>query len=395
MATFYFLTDTKEYSTDGINWHTCENARFSRYPDSVIFINDFSSIPIYPATDVVNIDGGVTGNPYTPAALVAALKTVFPKASTTSVSDGSVDLSNYFTRTQSDGRYELVAPASFTDNLTSYKQASTTIYNILDKYTGQYITATEQTTGVDDTMVDNIIYWKISNKYYKRNYSYVIDAKIFGVKADGVTDDTVALQKAIDFCLSNGKAVKLVLPKGAIIISSTLNFGNSSAIDANQASFCVEGQGMNSVSSATGGGTAIKYTGADNTISLFNLRQSFGRYGYFSRFSLMAGSADGANVGINFETSTFSFFRFDEIEIADFKTAVKLNIGGGVNGEFTEWHRCRFTRFSQYGYYHDAPQALSQKFINCNFTPKAGAIVWNYVAVSGGQFIGKDRKSVV
>lgn len=54
-----------------------------------------------------------------------------------------------------------------------------------------------------------------------------LNVRSFGAKGDGVTDDTAALQDALDYALSesiNGRAVSLYFPSGHYIISDTLTF---------------------------------------------------------------------------------------------------------------------------------------------------------------------------
>lgn len=61
-----------------------------------------------------------------------------------------------------------------------------------------------------------------------------VDARDFGVTADGVTDDTTALQNAIDAAASGGFS-RVVLPEGTIIVSSTIEITTSNIF--------IEGQG--------------------------------------------------------------------------------------------------------------------------------------------------------
>lgn len=229
---------------------------------------------------------------------------------------------------------------------------------------------------------------------WKRIYltSQPIAAKWFGVTFDGVTDDTRRLQAAIDFCTSlAGKAITLQLPQGAAVTTSQLTIGQTGVANVAQASFCIRGMGMNAAGSSAGGGTVILYKGPSGPGTvIMDLKTSPTLYLSFERFNLSANVLDGVDVAFNFESSSHSFFKFDEVRFFAASTSVKLNVGVGLNGEFCEFHRCRFESFTKDGYYHDAPQAFGIKFFNCGFVPKAGATVWNFVAGSGGQFVGND-----
>lgn len=74
---------------------------------------------------------------------------------------------------------------------------------------------------------------------WRRIFDRDIHAEWFGVKADGVTDDIVCLQKSADYCMSNGG--KLLLPCGEMVISKTLHL----SVNNNFSSILVEGSGRN------------------------------------------------------------------------------------------------------------------------------------------------------
>jgi hypothetical protein len=222
---------------------------------------------------------------------------------------------------------------------------------------------------------------------------YKLYAQWFGVKADGVTDDTKALQAAIDYSLAH-KAMHVILPQGAIVVTQTIEIGTMSRgnnPDAEQTSFEISGQGMSVTTTAFSGGTSIIYKGTPgDTTAIINIRTSAGRYVTFEKFNIQAEMLNGAGIAVNFVTSTHSYFEFKDMKFGNTATGVKQNKGDGGNGEFTLYDHCRFEQFTENGYYHDAPQALSIKFFCCAFSPREGATVWNFVNASGGQFIGND-----
>lgn len=57
--------------------------------------------------------------------------------------------------------------------------------------------------------------------------STIFDAKAYGAKGDGITDDTLAIQQAINAAQSYGKGAIAYLPKGKYIISATLTLTGS------------------------------------------------------------------------------------------------------------------------------------------------------------------------
>lgn len=77
----YVLSDAKEFSVDGTNFVTLDSPKITRSANSVTIDPRDGSAPVnvFPATEIVTIDGSTTANPYTPFALVRALKTAFLK----------------------------------------------------------------------------------------------------------------------------------------------------------------------------------------------------------------------------------------------------------------------------------------------------------------------------
>lgn len=64
-------------------------------------------------------------------------------------------------------------------------------------------------TDMDDNKVDGVIYKKVKRDYYKRVFSGSIKASWFGAIGDGKTDDSKAVQKAVDWCVANHKDLEI------------------------------------------------------------------------------------------------------------------------------------------------------------------------------------------
>jgi len=102
--------------------------------------------------------------------------------------------------------------------------------NVLDSITGELIELIKVPNPVGITL-DGYIYRQMitvehGTEVFKRIFDLDINVKWFGVKGDGITDDTDAIQKAIDTI--NNKT--LVFPQGTYNISKTLNITSNKQI---------------------------------------------------------------------------------------------------------------------------------------------------------------------
>lgn len=93
------------------------------------------------------------------------------------------------------------------------KRVNDTLYDILDSSTSEVVTFSKVTTFVNfqpmtDAYCDGVIYRKFGSEYFKRNYSGLIDVKVFGAKGDWINDDTEAIQKAINVTRVCGVGLK-------------------------------------------------------------------------------------------------------------------------------------------------------------------------------------------
>lgn len=109
------------------------------------------------------------------------------------------------------------------------------LIDLIDSNTGEYLTVTKVTkyydgTPITDANCDGVIYWKHNNEYFKRNYSGFINAKWYGAVGTGdsnTTDDTAAIQAAINNCPPNGTVAiyeDMVCNVTTLNLKSNINF---------------------------------------------------------------------------------------------------------------------------------------------------------------------------
>ncbi|GAA5091736.1 hypothetical protein GCM10023210_19630 [Chryseobacterium ginsengisoli] len=98
---------------------------------------------------------------------------------------------------------------------------------IIDKYTGEQCKYVEtekwydNTTLMDDSLCDHVIYIQHEHKYYKRVLNDYITVKMFGAIGDGLTDDSEAIQKAVDFCEKTSQKT-LFFPPGNYLLNTPI-----------------------------------------------------------------------------------------------------------------------------------------------------------------------------
>ncbi|PTS95968.1 hypothetical protein DBR11_20000 [Pedobacter sp. HMWF019] len=84
--------------------------------------------------------------------------------------------------------------------------------NVVDPLTGQNISFSQVSlfsdgSSMSDSKCDGVLYKKVGDNYFKRNFTGGVDPKWFGAKADSITDDTKSLNASINSLpqLTSGK----------------------------------------------------------------------------------------------------------------------------------------------------------------------------------------------
>ena len=151
-----------------------------------------------------------------------------------------------------------------------------------DIYTGETIDFVETEIYFDgstmiDLYIDNIIYIKESNTFYKRYIENHINVKWFGAtgKDTNNDNDTIAFQNAIDFCSRN--ASTLYIPEGVYRITDSLKFPEVKPVN-NDSKFGLKifGENLSSIIKFFGSNSSDKilfdfYTNNDIQIHMSNL----------------------------------------------------------------------------------------------------------------------------
>lgn len=98
---------------------------------------------------------------------------------------------------------------------------------IIDQYTGEQCGYLEtqvwydNTTPMSDALCDQVIYIKRENRYYKRVLNDYLTVKMFGAVGDGLTNDSAAIQKAVDFCETTSQKT-LFFPPGDYLLATPI-----------------------------------------------------------------------------------------------------------------------------------------------------------------------------
>ena len=188
------------------------------------------------------------------------------------------------------------------------------IIKFIDANTGENVNYRKTTTwhdgsAMNDSKVDGFMYKKIKNDYFVNtlfNQKIPLNAVHFGVKADGVTNDTINLQKAIDFGIKAD--IEIIIPEGVMIISSiVIDFSKN----PNMRGFKFIGYGVG----------RSKFLNTDDSAVVVDIKGEnnfqFARVGNFSVHRPDAGTPSGG-IGVSYKKSVYvalediDVFRFNQ-----------------------------------------------------------------------------------
>jgi hypothetical protein len=131
----------------------------------------------------------------------------------------------------------LVLLAILNSNLLNLLAIDQNTVFVIEPYTKQGVTYTKITTKPNNLPVTNAdvlgergVYRKMGTDFYKLNYSLPLDVRFFGAIGDGKTDDSQAVQDAINYCSSLG--ITLNCGSGRYLITKGLTAGCSIIFDA-------------------------------------------------------------------------------------------------------------------------------------------------------------------
>lgn len=177
-----------------------------------------------------------------------------------------------------------------------------------------------------------------------------LDAKDFGVTADGITDETSRMTNAISRARS--AALPLRLPAGTIKISSALDISGVTLIGTakgyrNANGTIIEGSGSHDIL------TQVNATASDTSIGLHNIRIKGGQWGIKVRYLLhshwsnvhVTDCANGIQIGNSSDAGPL-FNTFDNMETD--VTGVGLDVNGNQFANANSFNQCFFTG-DQYG----------------------------------------------
>lgn len=213
-----------------------------------------------------------------------------------------------------------------------------------DKSTNETINYAKVNTFEDGTPMtkaktDGIIYIEDNGSFYKRAYTGAVSAKWFGAKGDGSTDDTSAIQKAIN-TLNKFKFSSLYFDSGVYILTKPVIINGTVSLI-----------GQGSIKQIKPGGAEI------STSTIFRWK------GAPNSKMITVDNVSGLSIqGICFDTFTTNQ---DQIQIKNI-TAITFTTLSGTR--YNEIRNCQFSLLSVgVHYWDDGKNKYSDDVMDCNY----------------------------
>jgi hypothetical protein len=209
-----------------------------------------------------------------------------------------------------------------------------------------------------------------------------LNARAFGARGDGRTDDTGALQRFFDAVVAAGE--QGYIPAGTYRTTAALRIGSPALLQRSRG-FSIRGAGRTGVNGSRAiGGTLIVCDAPGQIEAVVEWEGSAWRDSWFGDLGLASMTPDGARYGLLIRSSEISHLTFNNIGVENVRTAFGLLSGSGFNGEFCTWSHIQTFNVLNY-FYSDAGQAYGLRFSDtfCYYRP-GGVIFELNLAINGG-----------
>lgn len=214
----------------------------------------------------------------------------------------------------------------------------------------------------------------------------VINVMAYGAKGDGVTDDTIAIQAALDAGFAG--AINVYFPKPAFYyrISAGLTVGTDASAGRLVRGWRVFGDGPGDGDGLGGSPIRLFGTAID---AILTVNSGVWRYCDFSDFCLQLDIAASATYGLLFKSTEFSQHTVRRVGIAGIAavnaiTAFAILIGTGANGEFILFEDVFANNVGNF-FYSNAGQAYVQSFVHArNLNMASGGVHFHLAPVDVG-----------
>lgn len=207
-----------------------------------------------------------------------------------------------------------------------------------------------------------------------------LNARDFGARGDGRTDDTAALQAFIDAVTVGDYGY---IPRGVYRVTEPLRVGGSG--EQRSRGFTIEGAGRTGYAPGHDqGGTLILLDTGEPAEAIISWQGSAWRDARLSNLGLACSQMDMARYGLLIVSSEVSNLSFEHLSVERAETAFGHLQGEGRNGEFCSWSDIQ-TRHVKNFFFSDAGQALAPRFTNCFCYFRAGGVLFRFApTIQGG-----------